>query len=231
MKFFIKTMIIALFGGIFGGKVGAQDAHSDVHKLALRYNDVQVAITSLYYQLAKDTNNIVLKDSLAGLYFVGGAYVQSLLLGNEVLAKQPENRKMLELTAISEQGLGRLKESLEAYDKLYKLTRSVYHLYQIGVLQFNLQRFGECGASVSSLLADAASEKEKIVITVSNQQRQEVPLRAAALNVRGVMFRETKNLEMAKQAFEESLKLFPDFALPKGNLEDMKKPKPVVPPK
>jgi tetratricopeptide (TPR) repeat protein len=193
--------------------------------LAMKYGDYQVAINTLYQQLAKNPSDIALKDSLASLYIQFGVngLGQCITLCREILAIQPENRKILQLLAIAENSAGLAKDALETYEKLYKVSKNLQDLYQIATLQFTLGRLGECSGTLAQIIADPDAEKEKILINVNQQQRQEVPLKAAALNVRGVLLREMKNNDQAKASFEEALKVAPDFALPKGNIEDMSK--------
>src|SRR5690606_37866784 len=98
------------------------------------------------------------------------------------------------------------------------------HLYQVAVLQFQIQRYGECQASIQRLVNDPRAEQEKVLININQNTRQEVPLKAAALNVLGVMHLDQNDKEKAKQAFSQSLQVYPDFLLPKGNLEQMNAP-------
>jgi hypothetical protein len=49
-------------------------------------------------------------------------------------------------------------------------------------------------------------------------QSQQVSLKAAAFNVKGIIGLELNQDDAAKQNFEEAIKLFPDFVLAKGNL-------------
>jgi hypothetical protein len=48
-------------------------------------------------------------------------------------------------------------------------------------------------------------------------------LKAAALNLRGVIMQELSMTDKAKENFEAALKIMPEFALAKGNLESMNK--------
>jgi tetratricopeptide (TPR) repeat protein len=199
-----------------------------IYRLALKYGDANAARLALYMELAKTPTNLALKDSLATLYAISGASVQTNLVAKDILTKNPTDRKMLELLALSEQNLGRPKEALEAYEKLYPLSKNQYHLFQIATLQYNLKRLGECMISINAILESPESEKQKVNINMGQNQlgqpmQQEVPLRAAALNIRGVVMNDQKEKAAAKAAFEEALKLFPDFVLAKNNLADMQK--------
>jgi tetratricopeptide (TPR) repeat protein len=196
-----------------------------MYNMALEYGDYGVAINTLYTILADNPNDMALKDSLASLYFNSRAYPQAILVAREILAKNPKDKKMLELTAISYQNIGGAKEALETYETLYKESQMVYHLYQIAVLQYQIRRFGECEASLARILKDPASANEKVVINVNRTERQEVPMHAAVYNVLGMLALEQSDEASAKKAFEKALSIDGEFVLPKGNLEAMEQMK------
>ncbi len=204
----------------------ASDAHRKVYELAVKYNDMAAAVNAVYYILAQNPDDLAWKDTLAGLYFSMQAFAPALQLSSEVLAKQPENRRMLELQAIAFQAVGDAKSSLEMYEKLHKLTRSLYHLYQIAVLQYGLKRVGECEATLEQIISAPEAQTETVSITAGTNARpirQEVKLKAAALNVKGVLFKDKGDKAGAKKLFEEALKVEPEFELAKNNIDDLAK--------
>lgn len=196
--------------------------YKSVYRMALGYGDPLVAIQAVYYQLAKEPTSLALRDTLATLYFNTRLYFAGVQVAKEVLTKEPNNTKMLELVALSYQAQNLSKESLEAYERLYPLTKNVFHLYQIATLQYSLQRYGECNLTVGALLTDAESEKQKVSIT-AGQKTQQVMIKAAAVNLKGVVLMEQKEYASAQQQFEEALKLQADFELAKNNLDAAKK--------
>ncbi len=186
---------------------------------SLKYNDVSTAILACHYILAVNPQNTALKDTLAMLYFESRSFLQTIMIAAEILQSSPDNTRMLEIQAIAQQNLGLIKESLETYEKLQKKTKSLLHSYQIATLQFALKRFGECEATLSEILRDPKSEQEKVNVIIGNQGQQEVILKAACLNMAGVIFMEQNQEDKAKKLFDEALKIDKDFLLPKGNLE------------
>jgi len=186
---------------------------------SLKYNDISTAIIACHYLLAINPQSVGLKDTLAMLYFESRSFVQTIMLAGEILQANPDNDKILEIQAIAQQNLGLIKESLETYEKLYRKSKSLLHLYQIATLQFTLKRYGECEATIVEILRDPKSEQEKVNVIIGNQGQQEVILKAAALNMAGVVYMEQKQDDKAKKFFEEASKIDKDFLLPKGNLE------------
>jgi tetratricopeptide (TPR) repeat protein len=174
--------------------------------------------------IALKPERLGLKDTLTYLYYNSGNHVQVVLLGKEILEKQPERPEILELVAVSQQNLGLLKEALESFEKLHLLTKDVYRLYNVATLQYMLKRYGECSETLNAILASDAGD-QKVSITDNNGKSQEVPLKAAAFNMRGVVALEINQTDVAKQNFQKALELFPEFALAKANLDNAVSPK------
>jgi tetratricopeptide (TPR) repeat protein len=189
-----------------------------IYKNALKYNDFTVAKNSVFKMMALNPSDKTLRDTLLFLYFNAGSYAQSVLLSREILAESSSNTTVLLIKAMSEQNLGLIKESLEDYEKLYPQTKELFQLYQIAVLQYQLRRFGECSTSIAEILKSEKSATEKVSINLDQNQSQEVILKAAALNIRGVMYLEEKRDEEAKADFTQALVIQPDFELAKNNL-------------
>ena len=201
----------------------------DVYTNALKYSDLSVAKNAVYKMIALNPSDKSLKDSLLFIYFNAGSFGQSILICRELLAVDASRSNILEIKAVSEQNLGMVKESLESYEKLFVQSKSIYHQYQIAVLQYQIKRFGECNANLNEILKNEKSLTEKVNITVNQQENQQVILKAAALNILGVMNLEGKRDVEAKLNFEEALKIQADFVLAKNNITLLeKKSKPTV---
>lgn len=197
--------------------------YARLYQNAMIFGDYLVAKDAMFNMLTINPTRIDYIDSLARLYYALGSMQQSLLSAKLVLEKQPDNADMNELSAICYDALGSKKEALDTYESLYKKSKSIYHLYQIAILQFTLQRWGECTASCETVLKDPAAAEKKVTIAYDQNSSQEVPMTAAIHNLRGVMYKELKEEAKAKLEFEEALKIFADFALAKSNLEIMNK--------
>ncbi|MCX7764314.1 MAG: tetratricopeptide repeat protein [Bacteroidia bacterium] len=220
---------IILAGGALAQKKGSKSEllppmpsiPQKIYEQSIRYNDPLTQIIALHWRIAAEGERFGLKDTLAQAYFQAGFYRQAIAVADELLREQPRNAELAELKAVSYYYLQDTKGALEAYEKLYEITQSPQHLYQVITLQFNLQRHGECQANIDRLLSMPESERLSVRISTPDGRTQEVPLKAAALNVRGVLFKIQKENELAKKSFEEALKIYPDFLLAKGNLEEL----------
>ena len=204
---------------------GSSEAEVKIYELALRYGDSEVARNAMYSLMVKHPDSLNYLDTLARLYFSGGNYVQCALTSKDYLSKDSSNLFVREMYAISLSSLNKSKESLEQYELLFANTKSSYHAYQIAVLQYMLKRFGECETTCAIILNDPKAGEQKVAVSADQNNSQQVPLKAAAYNIRGVMFKELNRPEEAMKSFDEALKIFPDFALAKANIEVMKNPK------
>jgi len=196
------------------------EQYKNIYHASLKYNDLTTATTAVYGILMVAPDQTNWKDTLAYLYYNDSKFVQALLVGTEILEKNDTMQNIQEIVAISQQNLGLVKESLESYEKLFKMSKSIFHLYKIATLQYALKRYGECGASIQQIL-DAKDNTQEITITDNNRKQQNVPIKAAILNLSGVIALEVNKPDVAKKDFEEAIKAFPDFELAKANLANV----------
>lgn len=194
-------------------------SYKAIYADAMKFGDYAVATNAVYGLLSLHPDSTSLLDTLAAIYFQRGAWPQVVLVTTDILGKNDANQGALELRAVANQSLGRAKESLDDYEKLYGQNSNPYHLYEIAALQFAMKRFGECEGSVQRLLADQTIKDKTIVISLQDGRSQDVPLAAASMNLLGVMNLEQGKKENAKMAFESALKVFPEFILAKNNLD------------
>ncbi len=205
-----------------------QDPDIGIYQLAIKYGDIEVAKNATYSMMQQHPDSICYLDTLCRLYFSAGANAQTILTAREYLAKDPSSLFIRELLAVSLGNLNKNKDALEQYEILHKQTKSVYHAYQIAVLQYVLKRYGECETSLNAVIADSSAVTARVSINIDQTQTQQVPLRAAAYNVKGVMEKDLNLIEQAKADFNEALKIYPEFVLAKNNIDGMnaKKEKP-----
>ena len=219
MKKILITLFLAMV--LLSSTIRAQDFDTQmkVYATALKYYDLNVAISALYNAMAVKPDRKDLRDSLALLYFAGERYGQAYTLGEEILKENPKRNDILEMVAVSKQSLGLVKDALADYEKLFAAEpKQVFYLYQIATLQYQLKRYGECVTSLDQIIANEASAKQNVNIRNSNNTSQSVPMKAAALNVKGIVAMDLNQDANAKEFFNQALQLFPDFALAKGNL-------------
>lgn len=231
-----KTIFLAVFSAFVTGNIFAQktkpvaaatdlfETEMNIYRSALKHYDIQTGISALYTALELHPERTELKDTLAMLYFAGERYLQASSIADEILKDKPTAQNILEIAATSKQALGDTKEALADFEKLYAQSKNVYHLYQVATLQYQLKRFGEASESLNTIVTSPDSEKQQVAISAGQNQSQQVSLRAAAFNVRGIISSDLNNKAIAQQNFEEALKIAPDFVLAKNNLAALNAP-------
>lgn len=202
----------------------AADFDLELYRKGILFGDYEIAKTALFNMIIRHPDSLNYLDSLVTLYFSLGQMPQCIFAGNQYLQHDTTNLSVMEMVALSYSQLNKNKESLEIYERMFRQTGNIYYAYQTAVQQFYLKRIGECNQMIDVIINDPKSATEKITINVDQSTQQQVPLKAAALNMRGIIFKEMSMMDKARSSFEESLKVMPDFALAKGNLDLLNKP-------
>ena len=129
------------------------DVQTRAYKAALKNYDLPSATVALYNMIALKPERTDLQDSLALIYFGNERYAQAYMVGSQILQNNPKRDDILELVAVSKQNLGMIKESLADYEKLYSDQKTLFYLYQMATLQYQLSRLWRmCGVARTRLL-------------------------------------------------------------------------------
>jgi len=188
------------------------------YQLAIRYNDLDVAKVKLYNLLLRNPSNLRYAELLASLYFDLNQLSSAALVSLDILDGNRNNTTALEIAAYSLEQLGALDRALPHFESMYLLTGDNFSLYKSGFIQYSLKRFPEALNSVNMLLKNAKPE-EKIGFPKSQTETQQIDMKAAALNLKGMLYLEQGSKAEAKTAFEEALSIEPNFDLAKENLK------------
>jgi len=189
---------------------------------ALKYNDVNMAISALYNLTTMEPQNDSLLFSLAYLYFDNQNFFSSVLTLNDVLLLNPDNLPALEMKAVALERVGATEKALEAYESLYlKSDENINYLYKVAVFQYELKRYSESKTNVDILLSKPKVDEIKLVFPTEDNQDQEIPMRASLHNLKGLIARENGNVDEAKKQFSIALEIAPEFYLAKKNLADL----------
>jgi tetratricopeptide (TPR) repeat protein len=229
-SFFILLFSLCIFSAFAqtkpttpGPKPAGNDYQMEIYKKAISFGDYEVAKEALYQMMVSNPDSIKYLDSLVTLYFSIGAMPQTILSGTEYLKKDSTNMNVMEMVALANSQLKKYKETVDIYEKMYLKSGNIYYAYQLAVNQYMLKRIGECNQMLDIIIKDPKSEQEKVGITAEEGKMQQVPLKAAAMNLRGVIFQELSMTDKAKESFEGALKVMPEFVLAKGNLDNISK--------
>lgn len=190
-----------------------------VYQLAMRYNDPSAAKDALYQLMIRNPENLRYPEMLQGLYFEGGQYSSSALVALDILKVDDKNIASLEIAAYSLEQLGALDRALTHFERLYLLGGDNFSLYKTGFLQYTVKKYQEAINSVNMLVKNAKAD-EKIGFPAVDGSTQEINIKAAALNLKGMIYLDQGSKVEAITAFEEALALEPSFELAQENLKN-----------
>mgnify|MGYP006266975873 CR=1 FL=1 len=206
------------------GKGTSTEEVRTAYTLAMKNQDYVTATQMIYLQLAIDTGNIDLQDSLARLYYQRSAWPQTAAVGEKVLEARPNDTLTLKRVAEARQQLGQHEKALADFQRLYSMQKSANSLYQIAVLQYLTQDKPAALITVNQLLNAPSVKEEGTIVTFNDRgraQSQVVSVFAAALNLRGVLLLEAENAEEAEESFALALQNAPNFVLAYNNLSQI----------
>jgi tetratricopeptide (TPR) repeat protein len=192
------------------------------YNVAVRFNDMAAAKDALYDLIVENPANDSLFLNLAVMYFDARQYASTILVSQELLARNAKNTTAIELAAASFESLNIYDKALQHYESLYLQTNAYPSLYKMAFLQFDLKRYNECSATSDILLSKKEADELKVSFNITETQTKEFPIKVAVLNLKGMVARENGDKINAKKFFEQALALAPDFPQAKDNLAKLK---------
>lgn len=198
------------------GRLSNLNPYLIAYRFAHSIQDGPSAQAHLSYYVANYSPAWAYQDTLMQCYFDYRNLVPCIRLAEKRLAVQPDHPLAHDLSAQSYQMLGQPKQALHHYEALYQIAPKPYILYQIAALQFELERDKECAESLETLLKSDLEGEELAIF--EGQQAERVPMLAAVWNMRGSLSYRKKETSEARNAFQQALKIHPEFRLAQQNL-------------
>jgi tetratricopeptide (TPR) repeat protein len=232
----LKRVVIVFLAVICSGVAFGQTASDSIPKLdpkvknalnvadqmayqaALKYNDLEVAKIKLYDLIVRNPEDLRYMEALGSLYFESGINASAALVAMDILKINDKNTGAMEIAAYSLEQLGAFDRALPYYESLYLLTGDNFSLYKSAYLQYSMKRYAEALNSVNMLTKNAKPD-EKIGFAISESETQQVNMKAAALNLKGLIYLDQNSKAEAKAAFNEAISLEPNFNQAKENLQ------------
>ncbi len=195
---------------------------------ALKNKDYATAAFAYNYLLLADSNNLEYKDSLARLYIRSGNFEGGLRLGEQVMAKYPQNNKLLELIGVANEQSNNIDKAVANFNALFKSTQNYIYLYKIAAICFNNEKFAEADSLADLLIIQVTDTSKKIDIPTQNGSNQSVPILAASYNMKGAILAEiaertgdASKIEKAVPYFKKALQIAPHFSFPRLLLQQI----------
>ena len=232
----MKRVVIIMLLAMSAGFVSAQTATDSIprldaktknalnaidmaaYQLANRYNDRAMQKAKLYDLMVRNPEDLRYLEALANLYFDAGQPASAALVALDILEINDKNIGAKEIAAYALEQLGALDRALPQFESLYLLTGDNFSLFKSGSIQYELKRYGEAMNSVNMLIKNAKPE-EKVGFPKEDGTTQEVSMKAAALNLKGLIYLDQNSKTEAKEAFNEAISLEPTFEQAKKNLQ------------
>lgn len=192
------------------------------YAMAMRWNDDQVAKDALYDMIVENPKNDSLIFALAYLYYENQQYAPTMLVAQELLARDAKNLGYLELSGVSFENLGLLDKALQNFESIYLLSNNTMALYKVAFLQYDLKRFNEALNNVDILLGKPDIETLQAGFNDGQNKPKDYPLKLAVMNLKGLILEGNNDKDGAKKIYGDILKLSPDFQPAKLNLEKLK---------
>lgn len=197
--------------------------YEGMYRIASNFGDGDMAKTALYHLLMLSQNKSAILDSLSLHYYGAQQWASVALVSKENLKLNADNELALELSALSFENLGLPDNALENYEKIFLKSNKIGTLYRIAFLQYNTKKFTECNTSIDILLGREDIAALNMSFAKQDQTQQEVPMKAAVLNLKGLVAKAQGNTQKAKEYYLEALNEAPGFEMAQINLRDADK--------
>lgn len=191
-----------------------------VYHQALSLADYQTAQYALHQLVIADQDTQQhWRDTLLFVYAESGAWRSAHLLAAKLREQRPNDNVLLAIDATALSQLGAAREAISAYELLYGRTRKAIHGYELATLQQGIKRLAEAEAVLAQVLASDIKENEDAMVSAptTTGAQQSVPLKAATLNLRGLVAYDMKQNNIALDYFRQALEIMPDFVIAKQN--------------
>ncbi|MEM6723649.1 MAG: hypothetical protein AAF598_06395 [Bacteroidota bacterium] len=223
MKLYITPWILLLFLMVLGSACSTETTNSGqrdatgAYQQAMELGDFQAASMWCYQLIHFEPQDRAWKDSLLNLLFIRRVWPVCENLSEELLSLNESDSRVLGILANAEKAQGKASEAIQHFETLVKFSDLPIYRYELASLQYELERRKECKENLEFLVNDPAAANGKIELRYGSK-RQTINLKAAALNLLGILEKDYGNPEVAKGLFEQALSVSPDFELAKGNL-------------
>ncbi len=189
---------------------------------AMKYNDWRMAAGALYDLIAMDPADDSIKVNLAYLYYENNGIASALFISADVLTRHPQSEEALELNAVCYERMGLKEKAVQAYESLYLVNNDINVLFTTAALQYETNRLKEAATNAKIVSQNAKAKEIKLQYPVGENDTQEIPMNAAALNLQGMIEAKNGNKEQAREFFNQALAIAPDFNLAKTQLDELK---------
>lgn len=193
-------------------------AYQQLYERSMKIKDLQTAITAIQLILIEDSSS-TLRDSLPELYGAVNNLDACMATNEESLKRHPNDEKYKNIKVLCLQQIGDLDGQFALLKDLFETTDKPQYLAQIAAIQIATDNLKDANETIDLMMTKYAKSTDSLEVFVDERRKQMVPVIAAAWNMKGYIYMQQKNISKAKDAFFAALEIYPDFVMPKNNLE------------
>lgn len=189
-----------------------------LYEQSMKIKDLHTAIAAIQLILLTDSSNN-LRDSLPELYGAVNNLPACMETNEAALKRNPGSEKYKNIKVLCLQQTGDLNGQFMLLKELFETTNKPQYLAQIAAIQIATDNLRDANETIDLMIGKFANTTDSLEVFIDEVNKQMVPVKAAALNMRGYIYMQQKNINKAKDAFFAALEIYPDFVMPKKNLE------------
>ncbi len=213
----------SIFQGCKQGPAYATDTsetarYKKLYEKSIELKDLHTAITAIQMILVADSTN-GLRDSLPELYGAVSNVSACFQTVEETIKRYPNEEKFKNIKVLCLQEMGMLDEQFALLKELYETTNKPQYIAQVASIQLATGNVKDAKETIDTILKKYNDSKDSLDVFIDEQSKQKVPVKAAAWNMKGYIYMQQKNIEKAKECYFKALEIYPEFVMPKRNLE------------
>lgn len=217
----ISTMMVVSCQNKSTTETNASSANPNkiLYEKSMKLKDFHSAIFAIQTILLTDSTNS-LRDSLPELYGAVNNVEACMQTNEETLKRYPNEEKFLNIKVLCLQQIGDMDGQFMLLERLYTQTKKPQYIAQMASLQLAGGQSKEAMQTIDFMIGEFASnKKDSLDIFLDEVNKQKVPVLAAAYNMKGYVYMQRKDIKNAKEMYFKALEIYPEFEMPKRNLE------------
>lgn len=196
-----------------------KNVYEKLYDKSIKLKDLHTAIYAIQMVLMTDSANS-LRDSLPELYGAVNNIEACMQTNEETLKRHPNEEKFKNIKVLCLQQIGDMDGQFLLLEDLYKTTKKPQYIAQMVNIQLASGQTKEAVETIDFILSEFRNNKtDSLDVFIDENNRQRVPVLAAAYNMKGYVYMQKKDINNAKEMYFKALEIYPQFEMPKRNLE------------
>lgn len=215
----LLLLVVSCKNNTESSKANMNNDYQKLYEKSMKLKDLHTAIYAIQMILIQDSTN-ALRDSLPELYGAVNNIEACMLTNEETLKRYPKEEKFLNIKILCLQQVGDMNGQFVLLEQLYQQTKKPQYIAQMASLQLAGGQAKEAMKTIDFILAEYKNNKtDSLDIFLDETTKQKVPVMAAAYNMKGYVYMQKKDINNAKEMYFKALEIYPEFEMPKRNLE------------